>query len=132
MVNIAQQPLQRSSSNVSHVSSSLRSSHNQPDILWQRVYNVAVQFVLPEESPLRFRFPTVLLRVSDADQDGIFVATDTFSRVYGEGTEVHLAIGDYLNSLLARFQDLEAHEETLAPGLRKDLANLRRYLVRTE
>ena len=91
-----------------------------------------VQIDLPERSPLRFRHPILDLHVADADQDGVFVVTDTFSRIYGEGGEPSTAINDYIDSLLARFLDLEEHEEILAPGLRQDLAKMRRYIIRAD
>ena len=68
-----------------------------------------VRVDLPERVPLRFRHPILNLHISDADQDGVFVVNDTFSRVYGEGEEPSTAINDYIDSLLARFLDLEEH-----------------------
>jgi hypothetical protein len=95
-------------------------------------YTAAVRLKFPDRHPLRFRVPSLTLRVSDEDQDGVFVVTDTFSRVYGEGEDDISAIKDYLASLLARFLDLERHEDVLAPGLREDLEDMRRFIVRVK
>ncbi len=108
-----------------------RPAHNQPAIPLPDSYDVIVQVEPADEFPLRFRFPFLTLRVSDADRDGVFVVTDSFSRVYGEGNDPGMAVGDYLDSLFARFLDLDQHEDILAPGLRRDLTELRRYIVRT-
>jgi hypothetical protein len=93
-------------------------------------YTTSVQVQLPEQHPLRFRFPTLTLHVSDADEDGIYVATDTFSHVYGEGETGNEAVGDYLASVLDHLLDLEMNEGNLAPGLQRDLENMRRYIIR--
>lgn len=106
-------------------------AHNNPHIPLQDSYTVLMQITLPEGLGLRFRLPFLALTVSDADRDGVYVVTDTFSTVYGEGGDPRMAIGDYLDTLLSRFLDLERHEAILAPGLRKDLSTLRRYISRT-
>jgi hypothetical protein len=86
---------------------------------------------LANAAPLRFKTPSVALRVSDADGDGIFVATDSFSTVYGEGDDPTAAIEDYLRTLLERYLDLERDVAILAPGLQRDLATLRQHITRT-
>ena len=107
-------------------------AHTQFEAIIEDSYDVAVHVGFSEHSPLQFRHPTLLLHVSDADQDGVFVVTDTFSRVYGEGHDPETAIGDYLESLLARFQDLEESEDILAVGLCRELENMRRYIARAK
>lgn len=107
-------------------------AHNQSTIEVPDSYTALVQVKFPERHPLRFRGPSLTLRVSDEDHDGVFVVTDTFSRVYGEGDNDIAAVKDYLASLLARFLDLERNERVLAPGLQKDLASMRRYIVRVK
>jgi len=106
-------------------------AHNDPHIGLQDSYNVEVRVSLSERLGLRFRPPSLVLSVSDADGDGVYVVTDAFSTVYGEGEDPQMAIRDYLDTLISRFLDLERHESILAPGLRKDLATLRRYISRT-
>ena len=93
-------------------------------------FDVELQVALPEGLGVRLRHPRLALHVTDADQDGVFVVTDDFSTVYGEGGDPGTAIGDYLGSLLARFLDLEEQEAILGPGLQSDLAALRRHITR--
>ena len=109
-----------------------QTAHTKFELVVENSFDIAVHVGFPESSPLRFKHPTLMLHVSDADQDGVFVATDTFSRVYGEGHDPEMAIGDYVESLLARFVDFEDHEDTLAPGLRRELASMRRYIARAK
>ena len=75
------------------------------------------------------RVPVLELDVSHDDDTA--VVTDDFSTVYGAGPDIDAAVADYLASLVDTFADLEAQEAVLAPGLREELAALRRYLVRT-
>ena len=65
--------------------------------------------------------------VSDADGDGIYVASDTFSTVYGAGETPDAAIKDYADNLAEQRRDLEAHENELGPALRAELIALREH-----
>lgn len=73
-----------------------------------------------DTSPVRLRVPVLTLTVSDEDRDGIFVVTDSFSTVYGEGTTGEAAIEDYVVSLVELFQELEENFAVLAPGLKQE------------
>mgnify|MGYP000194447999 CR=1 FL=1 len=82
-------------------------------------------------APFQFTDTFVTLDVTDEDRDGIFVATDSFSTVFGEGSDPKSATADYLGSLFERYSDLERDEALLAPGLLRDLASLRQHLTRS-
>jgi hypothetical protein len=115
--------------NESQVSIERIAARTQTGVLIPRNYFVAARVDnLPRWSRLRFRVPSLALHVSDDDQDGVLVVTDTFSRVYGEGEDEAAAINDYFLNLRSHFLDLEQHEAVLAPGLRRDLAEMRRYI----
>jgi hypothetical protein len=106
-------------------------ANNRAEIPIPSSYNVLLRTRLLVGQPIRFRVPSLTLRVSDADQDGVLVVTDTFSRVYGEGVHDIVAINDYFSNLHSHFLWLEQHEDILAPGLQRDLAEMRRYVART-
>lgn len=78
--------------------------------------------------PYRLRNDTVSLRVSDSDGDGVFVATDTFSTVYGAGDDPDEAVANYRDNLCEYYAELEAEESLLAPGLRQELFALRQHI----
>jgi len=83
----------------------------------------------PLAHPLYRLAHPVLLRVSDLDRDGVFVASDDFSAVYGAGDTPVLAVQDYEANLFEHFEGLEEDEAILGPGLRRELFALRRYVV---
>lgn len=73
----------------------------------------------------------ISLHVSSEDDDGIYVATDTFSTVYGAGESTGQAIDDYVENLFEQLADLEHEEDHLGESLRSELAAIRRHLRRT-
>lgn len=102
----------------------------EPAMPMPRAYPVSIQVELPAHAPIRVLAPFLTLRVSDEDLDGIYVVTDTFSSMYGEGESEEEAIGDYLESLFAHFLDLDEHRSMLAAGLRYELERMSRYIAR--
>jgi hypothetical protein len=71
----------------------------------------------------------IVLEVSDADGDGIYVVSDTFSTIYGAGPSPAEALRDYSSNLFADFEDLQDDEASLGPALREELSSLRRYIA---
>ena len=63
--------------------------------------------------------------VSDADADGIFVASDNMTTVYGAGTSPFAALKDYTDLFEEEFKYLEEHERQLGPSLQRELATMR-------
>lgn len=76
----------------------------------------------------RLRDAALPLRVSDADGDGVFVATDTFSTSYGAGASPEAAGRNYRANLFEYHEELEADAELLAPGLRREWAVLQQRI----
>lgn len=85
-----------------------------------------------ERYGVRLRAAFLPIAVSDDDEDGVFVATDSFSTVYGEGETPEEAVADYTEGLFHQFRYLEQHESMLHSDLRQELSAMRRYLVRDE
>jgi len=83
----------------------------------------------PAGASHRIRDPYLLLRVSDADGDAVFVATDSFSTVYGAGDSPRAAIENYSENLFEYYEELEEDEEVLAPGLRRELLAMRPHFA---
>ncbi len=59
----------------------------------------------------------------------IFVVSDDFSSVYGTAENLDDALRDYFLDLFDYVALLEQRESILAPGLRQELAELRRHVV---
>lgn len=74
--------------------------------------------------------PVLHLEVSDADEDGVFVVSDTFSSVYGADEDADAAIRDYVDNLFNHFDALDRDKATLGAALRTELHALRRRLSR--
>ena len=72
--------------------------------------------------------PAIEVAVSDADGDGVWVVSDAFSQVYGDGATPQAAIDDYVNSLADHFLWLIQHEPELAPVSIDELSQLRQRL----
>jgi|SRR5579884_901182 len=79
---------------------------------------------------IRLTTPLLHLEVSDRDQDGVFVVSDTFSTAYGAGETPTSAVADYLESVFHHFDWLDRNESTLGRDLRCELLAMRRYLSR--
>jgi len=79
---------------------------------------------------IRLKSPMLHVLVSDEDRDGVFVASDTFSTVFGAGESAVEAINEYIEQLFHHFDALDREEDRLAPGLRKVLIALRERFVR--
>jgi cell shape-determining protein MreC len=79
----------------------------------------------------KYTIPSIVaLSVSDADADGVFVTTDTFSTTYGAGESIAKSVQNYIANLFVDFEELEEDEDSLGPALREELASLRRFIVR--
>ncbi len=76
------------------------------------------------------RVPILNVVVSDDDQDGIWVASDGFSSVFGVGDDTNEAVADYVANLFDQFDDLDRNEDRLAAPLLTELAELRGRFVR--
>lgn len=70
--------------------------------------------------------PQVL--VSDADGDGVFVASDTRTTVYGAGATAEAALADYWSNVESDRSFLGENEATLGLALVDELAALRTHL----
>lgn len=81
--------------------------------------------------PARYSLGVPRLDLRSTSDDHVIVVRDDFSTVYGAGDDVDAAVADYLASLVDTVADLEAQEAVLAPGLRHELAALRRHVSRT-
>lgn len=84
----------------------------------------------PAGARSRLRDPYVVLKVSDADGDGIFVASDSFSPVHGAGPNPMSAIESYRTNLFDYYDELEEEADILGPGLLNDLRMLRPHFER--
>jgi hypothetical protein len=69
--------------------------------------------------------------VSDADHDGVWVASDNTTSVYGNGDTPDEAVNDYLACLTEQFDWMQRHESELAPTLARELEALRRLMIST-
>lgn len=85
----------------------------------------------PTRNGIRLHSPLVRVEVGDADRDGVFIASDAFSTVYGAGDSVDAAIDDYLDALFDHFDALDRQADRLGLGPREELAVLRQHLYRT-
>lgn len=103
-------------------------AQNQPSAPDLTNFTVAARVPQAPKRGIQFSIPFLTLHASDSDQDGIFVVTDSFSRVYGEGINPRVAIVDYFESLIDRFLYLQEHQVELGQGLRKDLDAMRHYI----
>lgn len=71
------------------------------------------------------------VRISDEDQDGVYVVSDTFSSVYGAGTDRDEAISEYLVNLFEHLDWLERHHGPLGPALAEELTAIQQRLGRS-
>lgn len=76
--------------------------------------------------------PMCEIRVSDDDGDGVFVAADTVSTVYGAGPTPEAAVADYHDSFRSSLSALEENEGRLGPGVRAELATMRAVMAAAE
>jgi hypothetical protein len=79
---------------------------------------------------IRLNVGRLPIAVSDDDRDGVFVATDGISTVYGAGENPDAAIDDYLDNLFTHFAYLDVNRDRLGPRLATELAALSPYFVR--
>lgn len=93
----------------------------EPDHTWdERVPTSA----LPKDR-VTFLVPSLTVRVSDADGDGLWVASDDFSAVYGDAESPDAAVADYAACLVDQYLWSELHAHELAPGADQELAAFR-------
>lgn len=81
-----------------------------------------------DSKPLRLLMtPPIKLRVtvSDADNDGVFVASEDRTTVYGAGPTADAAVADYWHNVELDRSFLIENEATLGPALLEELASLR-------
>lgn len=74
--------------------------------------------------------PTLKLTVSDADDDGIFVASDNVSTVYGSGESVMDAVSDYLSAVRQEHRELTEDKSILGKSLKLEVTVLGSLLQR--
>lgn len=92
-----------------------------PDRIWdQRVPTDS----LPADRAT-FLVPALTVRVSDADDDGVWVASDDFSTVYGDAESPEAAVADYAACLVDQYLWSEQHADELPPGADEELAAFR-------
>ena len=84
---------------------------------------------VPADADARYRLRHPLLKLHVESED-VVVVSDTFSTVYGTGDTLDEAVADYLRTLFDYVEKLEAREAQLARGLARELAVLRRHVVR--
>jgi hypothetical protein len=83
-----------------------------------------------ERDRIRLTVPILHVTVSDDDQDGIWIANDRFTSVFGVGEDADEAVADYVANLFDQFDDLDRNERRLAAPLSNELAELRGRFVR--
>lgn len=90
------------------------------------------QWICPVSQDGRYatKYP-IIVEVSDADHDGIYVVTDRFSMVFGSGASPAEAIKDYADLLFTALEELEEDEGSLGIALRQELASLRQHIAHT-
>lgn len=79
---------------------------------------------------VRFVAPSLRVRVSDADRDGVWVASDGVTTVHGDGETPDAAVDDYLACLADQFLWESENEATLGLGLQAEFAELSRLMTR--
>lgn len=81
---------------------------------------------------VRFLVQSIRLDISDADGDGIWVVSDGFSTVYGDGDSAGAAVEDYLRCLAEHFLWESDNADTLGSHLQAEFAMMSQVLARAE